>query len=165
MGLSRSIHNTGWDSGLSTDRIVRQVEISVFKHATEDRAKVLKAVQNLFPKDAEIPTYTETNLDGYFGDPIITLHFLVKHRRPATELFDNIIENLSSLDYLSLLDELPQRIDESKNLYLRLDKQKAYLGKIALEKHDAIRVKVSLLIPHKVDPAEHLREYLEARQT
>ena len=150
---------------MSTQRIVRQVEISVFKHATEDRARVLKAVQNLFPKDAEFPNYTETNLDGYFGDPIITLHFQVKHRRSATELFDNIIENLSSLDYVSLLDELPQRIDDTKNLYLRLDKQKAYLGKIALERHDPIRVKVSLLVPHKVDPAEHLREYLEAKNS
>ena len=149
---------------MSTQRIVRQVEISVFKHATEDRAKVLKAVRNLFPKDAEFPNYTETNLDGYFGDPIITLHFLVKHRRQATELFDNIMENLSSLDYVSLLDELPQRIDDTKNLYLRLDKQKAFFGKVVLERHDSIRVKVSLLVPHKVDPAEFLGEYLEAKR-
>ena len=149
---------------MSTERIIRQVEISVFKHATEDRAKVLKAVQNLFPKDAEFPNYTETNLEGYFGDPIITLHFHVKHKRPATELFDNIIENLSSLDYVSLLEELPQRIDETKNLYLRLDKQKAYLGKIVLERHDPLRVKVSLVVPHKVDPTDYLKEYLEAKR-
>ena len=149
---------------MSTQRIVRQVEISVFKHATEDRAKVLKAVRNLFPKGAEFPNYTENNLDGYFGDPIITLLFQVKHRRPATELFDNIIENLTSLDFVSLLDELPQRIDETKNLYLRLDKQKAYLGKVVMERHDSIRVKASLLVPHKVDPAEYLREYLEAKR-
>lgn len=148
---------------MSTQRIVRRIEISVFKHATEDRAKVLKAVRNLFPKDAEFPNYSENSLDGYFGDPLITLKFEVKHRRPATELLDNIIENLSSLDYMSLLDELPQRIDETKNLYLRIDKQKAYLGKVVLNSHDSIRVKVSLLVPHKVDPAEYLREYLEAK--
>ena len=150
---------------MSTQRIVRQVQISVFKHATEDRAKVLKAVRNLFPKDAEFPNYSENNLDGYFGDPLITLKFDVKHRKSATELFDNIIENLSSLDYVSLLDELSQRIDETKNLYLRIDKQKAYLGKIVLNTNDSIRVKVSLLVPHKVDPAEHLREYLEAKNS
>lgn len=147
---------------MSTQRMIRQAEISVFKHATEDRAKVLKAVRNIFPRDAEFPSYNETVLDGYFGDPIVTLFFLVKNRRPATELFDYIIQNLSSLDYVSLLDELPQRIDETKNLYLRFDKQKAFLGKFAFEKHDPIRVKFSLLVPHKVDPAEHLREYLEA---
>ena len=146
---------------LSAQRIVRQVEISVFAHATEDRAKVLRAVRNLFPRDAEFPSYSESDLEGYFGDPITTLHFLVKNRRPATELFDHIIQNLSSLDYVALLDELSQRIDETKNLYLRFDKQKAFMGKLALERHDSIRVKVSLIVPHKADPAEELRAYLE----
>jgi RNA binding exosome subunit len=146
---------------LSTQRLVRQVEISVFIHATEDRAKVLRAVRNLFPRDAEFPSYTETNLEGYFGDPITPLYFLVKNRRPASELFNHIVQNLSSLDYVTMLDELPQRIDETKNLYLRFDKQKAFLGKPALERHDAIRVKVSLLVLHKADPVEELSEYME----
>jgi hypothetical protein len=149
---------------LSTQRIAQRVEISVFKHATEDRANVLKSVQNLFPKNSEFPNYNETNLSGYFGDPIIRYLFLVKHRRLATNLLDNIVKNLSSLDFVALLDELPQRIDETKNLYLRLDKQKAFLGKFVLEKHDSIRVKVNLLVPHKVDPANFLRDYLEAKR-
>lgn len=148
-----------------SQRIVRQVELSVFIHATEDRAKVVKAVQNLFPDCVEFPSYTETNLEGYFGDPITTLHFIVKNKRPATELFNHMVENLSSIDFLALKDELPQRIDETKNLYLRFDKQKAYLGKFALERHDAIRVKVSLVTPHKADPVEVLREYLEENRS
>jgi len=138
------------------------VELSVFIHATEDRAKVIKAVRGLFPKDAEFPSYTETNLDGYFGDPITTLSFVVKNRRPASELFDYIVENMDSLDYVTLLDELSQRIDETKNLYLRFDKQKAYVSKFVLNRHDSIRVKVSLLVPHKADPVEVVREYMEA---
>ncbi|TRO51183.1 hypothetical protein E2P71_09460 [Candidatus Bathyarchaeota archaeon] len=148
--------------GLSSQRIVRQVELSVFIHATEDRSKVIKAVRSLFPKDAEFPSYTETNLDGYFGDPITTLTFLVKNRRPASDLFEHIVENLDSLDYVTLLDELAQRIDETKNLYLRFDKQKAYHGRFVLERHDSIRVKVSLMVPHKADPVEVVREYMEA---
>lgn len=150
---------------LRSNRIVRQVDISVFKHATEDRTKVLKSVRNLFPKNIEFPNYTETNLQGYFGDPITTLHIQVKHRKPATELFDYIIENLSSHDYVSLVDELQQRIDKTKNLYLRLDKQMAYNGKVRLERHDSIRVKVSLLVPHKMDPIEVLRKYLEEKRS
>jgi RNA-binding protein len=146
---------------MSSQRIMRQAEINVFIHATEDRAKVIKAVHNLFPKDAELPNYTETNLDGYFGDPITTLSFVVKNRRPATELFMNIMAGLSSLDYVSLIDELPQRLDETKNLYIRLDKQKAYLGKFVLERHDALRVKFSLIVPHKADPAQILKAYME----
>lgn len=153
-------NNRGLDE-MSSQRIVRKAEINVFIHATEDRAKVLKAVHNLFPSDTELPTYTEINLEGYFGDPITTLSFVVKNRRLATELFENIMAKLSSLDYVTLMDELPQRIDETKNLYIRLDKQKAYLGKIILERHDALRMKFSLIVPHKGDPAQIVKEYLE----
>ncbi len=147
---------------MSTQRLVRQVEVSVFIHATEDRAKVLKALHNIFPREAEFPSYIETNLDGYYGDPIIMLSLLVKNRKPATELFDYLIQNLTSLDYVTLLDELPQRIDETKNLYLRFDKQKAFNGKLILERHDSIRVKISFIVPHKADPAVVLRDYMEA---
>jgi RNA binding exosome subunit len=146
---------------MSSQRIVRRAEINVLIHATEDRAKIIKAVHNLFPTDAELPNYAETNLEGYFGDPITTLSFVVKNRRPATELFESIVAKLSSLDYVTLMDELPQRIDETKNLYIRIDKQKAYLGKIVLERHDALRVKFSIIVPHKADPAEIVKEYLE----
>lgn len=147
---------------MSKQRIIRQAEIFVFIHATENREKVMKSVHNLFPRDAEFPSYKENNLEGYYGDPIGSLYFLVKNRRSATELFDHIIQSLSSLDYVAFLDELPQRIDETKNLYLRFDKQKAFLGILALERHDSIRVKFSLLVPHKVDPVEYLTVYLEA---
>jgi len=146
---------------MSRQRIVRHVKIFVFIHATEDRTKVLKAVRNLFPKNAEFPNFTETILDGYFGDPIISLHFIVKNRRSSSELFDNLINGLSSLDYLNILNKLPNRIDDTKNLYLRFDKQKAYLGKYMLETHDPIRIKVSLLVPHKTPPVDVLKEYLE----
>jgi RNA binding exosome subunit len=142
-------------------RIVRQIAISVFTHATEDRGKVLRAVLNLFPKNIEFPNYVETNLDGYFGDPIIYFHFIIKNSRPSTELFNNLIHGLSSLDYLAFLEELPQRIDDKKNLYLRFDKQKAYNGKYVLNKHDPIRIKVSLLVPHKALPTKVLKEYME----
>lgn len=146
---------------MSSQRIVRRAEINVFIHATEDRAKIIKAVHTLFPPDTEIPHYTEITLEGYFGDPITTLTFIVKNRRPATELFMNIMAKLSSLDYVALMDELPQRLDDTKNLYIRLDKQKAYLGKLVLERHDALQLKFSLLVPHKADPAQIVKEYLE----
>jgi len=148
---------------LSKQRIARQMEITVFVYATESRSKVVKAVRNLFPKDLDLPICNEVTLDGYYGDPITSLKFLVKHRRTASELFDHIVSGLSSLDYVSLLDELPRRIDDTKNLYIRLDKQKAYQGKFALGHKDPIRLKISLLLPHKCDPVQVVKEYLEDR--
>ncbi|MBD3171190.1 hypothetical protein GF326_01835 [Candidatus Bathyarchaeota archaeon] len=149
---------------MTADRIARQVEISVLVHATEDRSKVLKAVRRLFPQEMDLPVYKEEKLDGYYGDPIRSFYFNIKNRRPATDIFNHILDSLSSLDYVTLLDELAPRMDDTKNFYLRFSKQKAYQGKVALETHDPIKVKVSLQVPHKADPVEVLREYMEERR-
>ncbi|MBN2335915.1 hypothetical protein JXL21_10190 [Candidatus Bathyarchaeota archaeon] len=147
---------------MGQERTVRGVEITVLVHATEDESKVRKAVLNLFPAEVETPVFEATGLKGYFGEPITTLKVTVKHRRPATDLFDRVVLGLSSLDLQALLDELPQRIDETNNLYIRLDKQGAYLGKVRLEGHDAIRFKAKLHLPHKADPVEYMHEYIES---
>jgi len=147
-----------------SERPVSTVELSVFAHATEDPAKVRQAALNLFPADAEPPPIEVEELTGYFGDPITALKLVVKHRKPATDLVANVFRGLSSLDRAALLDGLPGRIDENKNLYLRLDKQKAYQGRMALSSQDAIRLKAKLHVPHGADPAEALRAYLEELQ-
>ena len=147
------------------ERLVQTVELTVLVHATEDESKVRKAVLNLLPPDIYPPAFEAVKLEGYYGDPITVLKLNLKHRKPATELFEHIVRRLSSLDTSSLLDLLPQYIDESKNLYMRLDKQKAYTGKVVLERHDSIRVKARLRLPHKADPVESIRMYVESLET
>jgi len=147
------------------ERLVQTVELTVLVHATEDESKVRKAVLNLLPPDIYPPAFEAVKLEGYYGDPITVLKLNLKHRKPATELLEHIVRQLSSLDITSLLDLLPQYIDESKNLYMRLDKQKAYTGKVVLERHDSIRVKARLRLPHKADPVESIRMYVESLET
>ncbi len=147
------------------ERVVHSVEMTTLVHATEDESKVRRAVLNLLPADIDPPAFEAVKLQGYHGDPISALKLIVKHRRSATELLEHVVKRLSSLDLLSLLDELPQRIDESKNLYIRLDKQKAYTGNAVLERHDSIRVKAKLRLPHKADPVESIRMYIESLET
>ena len=147
------------------ERLVQTVELTVLVHATEDESKVRKAVLNLLPPDIYPPAFEAVKLEGYYGDPITVLKLNLKHRKPATELFEHIVRRLSSLDTSSLLDLLPQYIDESKNLYMRLDKQKAYTGRVVLERHDSIRVKARLRLPHKADPVESIRMYVESLET
>lgn len=147
------------------ERLVQTVELTVLVHATEDESKVRRAVLNLLPPDIYPPGFEAVKLEGYYGDPITVLKLNLKHRKPATELFEHIVRRLSSLDTSSLLDLLPQYIDESKNLYMRLDKQKAYTGKVVLERHDSIRVKARLRLPHKADPVESIRMYIESLET
>jgi len=147
------------------ERVVQSVEVTALVHATEDESKVRKAVLNLLPPDIDPPAFEAIKLQGYYGDPITALKLNVKHRRLATELLEHVVKRLSSLDLQALLDELPQRIDESKNLYIRLDKQKAYTGKAVLERHDSIRLKAKLRLLHKADPVESIRMYIETLET
>ncbi|MCW4049601.1 MAG: hypothetical protein NWE89_07665 [Candidatus Bathyarchaeota archaeon] len=143
------------------ERMVRSIEFTVLAHATEDESKVKKAVLNLFPEGIDVPDFTRTKLQGYFGDPIVSLKLVERHRRLASELFDHILRNLFSLELTALIDELPQRIDDSRNLYMRFDKQKAHQGKLVFNIHDAIRVKTKLQLPHKSDPVEVMRSYIQ----
>ena len=141
--------------------MVKSVEITVLVHATEDEEKVRRAVLNLFPHDVEPPTLDSVSLTGYFGDPIKALKMMVKNRKPAEELLLNIVRSLNTLDQTTLIGELHKRLDETKNLYIRLDKQRALKGQMVLERHDSIRVKASLQVPHGQDPVETTRRYLE----
>ncbi len=142
-------------------RPVQHIEITTFVHATEDHVKVVKAVSNLFPKDIDVPPYEEVKLTGYFGDPLVMLKWVLKNRRPATEVVNTIILGFSSIDSLELVESLPSRIDENKNMYMRLDKQKAFTGGIRLENHDPIRIKARLLVPHKADPVKLMYDHIQ----
>ena len=142
-------------------RPVQHLEITTFVHATEDHVKVVKAVSNLFPEDVDVPPYEEVKLTGYFGDPLVTLKWTIKNRRPATDVFNNVVLGMSSIDLLELTESLESRIDENKNLYLRLDKQKAFHGVVKIESHDPIRLKARMLVPHKVDPVKLMYDHIQ----
>lgn len=146
---------------MSEKRPVRYVELTTLAHATEDKDKVLRAIINLFPAESNLPGFDETKLTGFFGDPLISFRLEITKRRQGTELLEHFIKNLNSLDYSELIENLPNRMDESKNLYLRFDKQKAYQGTIKLEMHDAIRIKFRLQVPWGSDPVEFLTDYIE----
>ena len=142
-------------------RPVQHLEITTFVHATEDHVKVVKAVSNLFPEDVDLPPYEEVKLSGVFGDKLTTLKWVLKNRRPATEVFNKVVKGLPSIDLLELTESLDSRIDENKNMYMRVDKQKAFLGVMKLENHDPIRLKARMLVPHKADPVKLMYDHIQ----
>jgi len=140
------------------DRPVKNAEISVFSHATEDEEKVKKAIKNLVPLiEIEIE---ESKLSGHFEDPILLFTSKIEHRKEASELLAFIYKRFSSVDRLQIDSDLAERVDESGSIYFRLDKQKAYNGKVVLNDSDPIRVKLKLQLPHKADPVVFLRNHL-----
>ena len=146
---------------MAKQRPVQHLEITTFVHSTEDRVKVVKAVSNLFPEDVDVPQYEEVKLTGVFGDQLLMLKWVLKNRRPATEVVNKAIKGMSSIDLLELIESLDSRIDETKNFYLRLDKQKAFTEIIKIEKHDPIRLKARMLVPHKADPVKLMYDHIQ----
>ena len=140
------------------ERPVRSAELSVYSYATEDEEKVKKAVTNILGEVE--PEFEEEKLTGHYEDPITVVSVKVDQRKDATSILARVYTRLSSLDQTQLTDELPDRVDPSGNLYLRLDKQKAYNGKIALSEVDPIRIKFKMQPPHKADPVVFVRNLL-----
>lgn len=137
--------------------LIEGVEISVFAHATEDEGKVEKAALNLIPQGIGRPTSKIRRLTGHHNDPIVLMTMRIKKKTAAGEMFLNLLQSLSKLERWRLIDEAEERVDEAGNLYLRLDKQSAYLGKAALSESNAIRVKFKFHVPHGADPVSTVR--------
>ncbi len=143
-------------------KFVREVEISTFSHATEDEERVENAITNLLPEENRDLWLTRKTLKGYHGDPITIVTGKIRTKKGATGVLQRVVQELSSLDQQRILDELEERLDEGGNLYIRLDKQKAYLGKVRLLETDPVKMKFRLRIPHGKDRAEYVREVINA---
>ena len=142
-------------------RLVNAIEVKAFVYATEDEAKIRKAFTNLLPPGVDLPHISSTKLQGYFGDPITILTMKIKNRRESTDIFENILFRLSSLDQVTLQDDLENRIDGSRNIYVRLDKQKLYGNNIALGERDPVKLKIRPNLPHKVDAVDFIRTSIQ----
>jgi len=112
----------------------------VFAHATEDVDKVLNAVHNTLPAEViENVVIKRTNLTGHHGNPIILLETRIKEKNAVQAVFEKLSSALSILDKEQLSGEIKEHLDKG-NLYLRLDKQSAYLNEIKLSRADPIHL-------------------------
>ena len=126
------------------DSPILYVEISLFVHATEDPEKCIKAISAIFPSIFEYDiTFTKDSAEGHYDNPIIILKTIVRH--PITEaLIQNLSKKLESDDKKKLLTEIETHINDKNVLYLRFDKQEAYLGNLKIGQSDPVHVKIKL---------------------
>jgi len=116
------------------------IDVRVFAHATEDVDKVLNAVHNTLPAEViENVVIKRTNLTGHHGNPIILLETRIKEKNAVQAVFEKLSSALSILDKEQLSGEIKEHLDKG-NLYLRLDKQSAYLNEIKLSRADPIHL-------------------------
>ena len=116
--------------------------VRVFSHATEDQEKVQNAVHNILPeKLKETLVFTKTSLIGHHGNPILVLEAELTDKPTLPSMIEKFACMLSSLDKEQLQTEWNQHIEKHK-LYLRFDKQSAFLGKLKLSNTDPIHFKL-----------------------
>jgi RNA binding exosome subunit len=126
---------------LSSKAPIAYVDIRVFAHATEDVDRVLKAIYNTLPEAAaETVTFKKRSLTGHHGNPIMLFEAKLKGEL-AQKFFEELSASLSSLDKENLSTEIRRHIEKG-NLYIRLDKQSAYLNGIKLCQTDPIHFRI-----------------------
>ena len=121
---------------------IAYLEIRVFSHATEDLGKVELAVRNTLPEAlVENLVFTKLNLTGHHGNPIVLLEAKLKDKALLPLALKKIAFDLNSLYKEQLSLNIKQHI-EKHNLYLRFDKQSAFLGRLTLTSNDPIHFKI-----------------------
>jgi RNA binding exosome subunit len=127
---------------LSSKIPIGYIDIRVFAHATEELEKILNAVRNIIPEElVETITFKKTSLTGHHGNPITLLEARVKEKNAAQAVFKKLASSLSPLDKEILRNEIRQHLDGG-NLYIRLDKQSAYLNEVKLCTTDPIHFRI-----------------------
>ncbi|MGD6853208.1 MAG: RNA-binding domain-containing protein [Candidatus Bathyarchaeia archaeon] len=118
------------------------IDIRVFAHATEDTAKVEAATKNLFPLSlSETLVFSKTTLSGHHSNPIVLFTAQLTDRKLLPSALAKLGADLSTLDKEQLNQDIKLHLEKG-NLYLRFDKQAAYLGAAKLTQNDPIHVKI-----------------------
>jgi RNA binding exosome subunit len=127
---------------LDLSKAIGYIDIRVFAHATDNAAKVEAATKNLFPENLTGSLiFAQTPLSGHHSNPIIMLTAKLTDRKLLPSALEKLGAGLSALDKEQLNEEIKLHLEKG-NLYLRFDKQAAYLGQAKFTQNDPIHVKV-----------------------
>ncbi len=127
---------------MSSKPPIGYIDIRVFAHATEDLEKVQTAVRNILPVEmAESLIFQKSNLTGHHGNPIILFTTKLTDKKALSSALEKIGSGISALDKEALDRDIKLHL-EKRNLYLRFDKQYAYLGKLRFWQNDPIHLKI-----------------------
>jgi RNA binding exosome subunit len=122
---------------------VQSVEISAIAHATDNLEKVQAALTTVLPESLRgRQLFTRRYLEGHYRNPITTFEArLTKHA--DVDLFtSNLFHHISKSEKLRIERDLDLHSDSEGNLYVRIDKQRAFRGIIEVGEEDPIRIRL-----------------------
>ena len=127
---------------------IYSISLSTIVHATEDKEKVKSAIFNIIPRNLVNKfTINEVNVKGHYGNPITILNLEINNPDIANEIFEFIIKSISK-EELTLIKNNPSLYCDDRSIFLRIDKQYAYIGTIKLSfLDDVIKIKINVLNP------------------
>lgn len=120
--------------------MIHNLSYRAFVYGTENEEKVREALSTLLPTAQPTKEITE----GYHKNQVTILQGKITKKREMKEF----LEKLGSLKPSSkkrILRELEDRMDDRGNLFLRFDKQRAYLGDLKIVEHgDSLHLKLKI---------------------
>lgn len=137
--------------------MIHNLSYRVFVYGTENKEKVIKAIHTLFPSSIPQETLTE----GYYKNSVLILHDKIQKKNDIKD-FIKVMQGMKYPDKKRILRELDNKMDAKGNLFLRFDKQRAYLDALNIVEHgDSIHVKIKIAAyPAKKVPALKLARKL-----
>jgi RNA-binding protein len=118
------------------------IDVRVFTHATEDPEKVQAAVRNLLPTElSQFLIFEKTTCTGHHGNPIVLFTAKLEEKKLLPVAIEKIGSSLSALDKEELSRDIKLHMEKG-NLYLRFDKQSAFLGAPKFTQNDPIHLKI-----------------------
>ena len=127
---------------MSSRTLKGYIDVRVFAHATEDEEKVLAAVRHTLPQElGENAIFQKKSLVGHHGNPIFLFEAKLTEKQALPLFLEKIAKHLSSLDKDTLEREMKLHM-EKRNLFLRFDKQSAYVGELKLSSSDPVHFKI-----------------------
>jgi len=131
------------------------VDLRTFCYETEQVTRVERALRTFLPEEFEV---TRTQSEGHHGDRIVVLSARVENADGVRY----VLSRLAGLpEFERLLDELDDRVTDNTELFLRLDKQAAFGGRVRRGDGITLRAKVEAYPATKEAAVENAREALD----
>ena len=119
-----------------------RLNVQAAVQATEDADKVRTAIEQIFPKSIQKNLHFKTTkLRGHYHNPILRMETQLTQQALVRQTLSAIGQQLPSEDRNQLAQTFPSRVNTKGHLFLRLDKQEAYQGRIRIiNRGDSIRL-------------------------
>ncbi len=145
------------------------VRLTTFIQATEDEDKVLEAIGTFIPEDIddEDVHFEVLETEGFFGNPIKVVNVEIKRNKAVRAFLRHFKELLDEKARRYILENLDEKVDEEGTLYVRFNKQKAYLGEVEVDEGGdtiQVKIKVKAFPMRKEAVVKAVREWLEEKE-